>query len=91
MIGGKFGGGIGKPLNESGASVAAEFELGYVLPPLDHAFELFSSFAYTAPSIEGSSAMSDPRLPGDGKLHYRVDQQSAGSDSDCATAWCCRS
>jgi hypothetical protein len=78
VIGGKLGGGIGKPLNESGASLAAEVELGYVLPPLDHAFELFSAFAYTAPSIEGSSTMADPRLPGDGKLHYRVDQQIGG-------------
>lgn len=78
VIGGKAGAGIGKPLNASGASVAAEIELGYVLPPLDHAFEVFSAFAYSAPSIEGSSAMSDPRLPGDGKLHYRVAQQIGG-------------
>jgi hypothetical protein len=78
VIGGKAGAGIGKPLNSSGASVAAEIELGYVLPPLHHAFELFSAFAYSAPSIEGSSAMPDPRLPGDGKLHYRVEQQIGG-------------
>jgi hypothetical protein len=78
VIGGKAGAGIGKPLNASSASVAAEVELGYVLPPLDHAFEVFSAFAYCAPSIEGSSAMSDPRLPGDGKLHYRVEQQIGG-------------
>jgi hypothetical protein len=45
VIGGKLGGGLGEPLNESSASFAAEVELGYVLPPLDHAFELFTAFA----------------------------------------------
>jgi hypothetical protein len=75
VFGGKLGFGIGEPLNDSGGRVTAEVELGYVLPPLDHALELFAAFAYAAPSFEGSSTEPDPRLPGDGLVHYRVDQQ----------------
>lgn len=80
VLGGKVGAGIGKPLNEAGPSVAAQLELGYVLPPLDHTFEPFLAFAYSAPSLEGTSRQSDPRLPGDGIVRYRVDQQIGALD-----------
>lgn len=75
VLGLKAGGGIGAPLNDSDPSLAAEVELGYVLPPLDHALEVFAAFAYAVPGMEKSAELDDPRLHRDDVLSYRVEQQ----------------
>ena len=81
VLGGKVGGGLGKPWNELGASYVLEVELGYQLPlgsTLGRTFELAAIGSYTAPRTEGSGAMLDPRLPGSEPFHYEVEQQIAG-------------
>jgi hypothetical protein len=80
VLGAKLGGGIGAAFNEFGGSLGAEVELGYRLPlprPIGRAFELFSSFAYGAPQTDGSVGQRDPRLPGNGRLAYSLEQQIA--------------
>jgi hypothetical protein len=64
LIGGKVGGGLGKPFSEFGATPVFELELGYLLPPLHRSIELFVSGQYTQPGIDGISGKADPRLPG---------------------------
>jgi hypothetical protein len=81
VLGGKIGGGLGKPFNELGASYVLELELGYQLPlgsTLGRTFELAAVGSYTAPRTEGNGAELDPRLPGSEPFHYEVDQQIAG-------------
>jgi hypothetical protein len=80
VLGAKLGGGIGAGFNEFGGSLGAEVELGYRLPlpqPIGRSFELFSSFAYGAPRTSGSVGQRDPRLPGNGRLAYSLEQQIA--------------
>jgi hypothetical protein len=75
VIGGKVGASLGAPFNELGNSPSFELELGYLLPmprPIHHAFELFVDGGYSAPGSSGVSSKADPRLPGDGKLHYTL-------------------
>jgi hypothetical protein len=64
LLGGKAGGGLGKPFSEFGATPVFELELGYLLPPLHRSIELFVSGQYTQPGIDGISGKADPRLPG---------------------------
>jgi len=81
VLGGKIGGGLGKPWNELGASYVLEVELGYQLPlgsTLGRTLELAAVGSYTAPRTEGSGAEPDPRLPGSEPFHYEVEQQIAG-------------
>jgi hypothetical protein len=75
VLGAKVGGGLGKPWSEFGATPVAEFELGYMLPPLHRSIELFVSGQYTQPGIDGVSSKSDTRLPGDGQVRYDLTQQ----------------
>lgn len=78
VIGAKIGGGLGAPFNDLGGSFVGELELGYLLPlpqPIGHAFELFVSGAYSAPSMHEKVTGSDPRLPGAGTFSYDVDQR----------------
>jgi hypothetical protein len=76
-IAGKLGGGIGKPVSEFGGTPAFELELEYLLPlspPIGHSLGFFLSGQYAQPGFDGS-ADADPRLPGDGVLHYELGQQ----------------
>ena len=78
MVGPKVGASLGGPFNDLGNSPSVELELGFLLPlpqPIGHAFELFISGGYTAPSSDGVADKADPRLPGDGKLHYELQQK----------------
>lgn len=73
VLGGKIGGGLGKPFSEFGASYVLEVELGYMLPVLDKGIEIFISGQYTQPTTDGIEGESDPRLPG--TLSYDITQQ----------------
>jgi hypothetical protein len=78
VLGGKVGGGIGKPFSEFGATPVFELELGYMLPlgdPIGRSIELFVTGQFTQPGIDGKASKPDSRLPGDGILHYDVTQQ----------------
>ena len=75
LLGGKVGAGLGKPWSDFGATPVFELELGYALPPLHRAIQLFFTGQYTQPGMSGTSSARDPRLPGDGLVHYDVTQQ----------------
>jgi tetratricopeptide (TPR) repeat protein len=75
VIGAKAGGGLGKPFNEFGVSPVFELELGYLLPPLGRAIEIFVTGQYQQPAIEGGSTGEDARLLGAAPLEYEVRQQ----------------
>jgi len=75
LLGGKVGGGIGKPWSDFGGTPVFELELGYALPPLHRAIQLFFSGQYTQPGMSGTSGTKDPRLPGNGLVGYDVLQQ----------------
>lgn len=75
VIGGKVGGGLGKPWSDFGATPVFELELGYMLPPLDRAIEIFLMGQYAQPGVDGDSEEPDPRLPGADPLSYEVTQQ----------------
>lgn len=75
VIGGKVGGGLGKPWSDFGATPVFELELGYMLPPLHRAIEIFVIGQYAQPGIDGESKEPDPRLPGAEPLQYDVTQQ----------------
>ncbi len=75
VIGAKVGGGLGKPWSDFGATPVFELELGYMLPPLHRAIELFVIGQYAQPGIDGESKEADPRLPGAEPLKYDVTQQ----------------
>lgn len=76
VLGAKLGGGLG--LGALGASFVTELELGYMLPlpePILHSLELFFAAQYLQPSTNGTASDADPRLPGDGVMHYDITQQ----------------
>jgi hypothetical protein len=73
VIGGKVGGGIGT--GAVGATPIFELELGYALPPLDRAIEIFFAGQYSMPGDDGTAAEPDARLPGDGNFSYELTQQ----------------
>jgi hypothetical protein len=75
VIGGKVGGGLGKPWSDFGVTPVFELELGYMLPPLHRAIEIFVIGQYAQPGIDGESEEADPRLPGTEPLSYEVTQQ----------------
>ncbi len=75
LLGGKVGGGLGKPWSDFGATPVFELELGYALPPLHRAIELFLTGQYTQPGLSGTTGTRDPRLPGNGLVGYDVTQQ----------------
>jgi hypothetical protein len=75
LLGGKVGGGLGKPWSDFGATPVFELELGYALPPLHRAIQLFFSGQYTQPGMSGTSGIKDQRLPGNGLVSYDVLQQ----------------
>ena len=75
VIGGKVGGGLGKPFSDFGVTPVFELELGYMLPPLHRAIELFVIGQYAQPGVDGESEEADPRLPGAEPLKYDVKQQ----------------
>jgi len=75
VLGGKVGAGLGKPFSELGATPVFELELGYALPPLDRAIELFVSGQYVQPGLDGESTQADPRVPGSEPWSYEVTQQ----------------
>jgi hypothetical protein len=78
VLGAKLGGGLGQVTSEFGASYVLELELGYMLPlpkPVGRSFELFVTGQYMRPSTTGTTTADDPRLPGDGTLHYDVAEQ----------------
>lgn len=75
-LGAKLGGGLG--LGELGASPMTELEIGYLLPlpkPVGRSLGLFVSAQYLQPGVTGKTSAPDPRLPGDGTLHYDITQQ----------------
>jgi len=77
VLGLKVGGGVG--LGAFGATPVVEAELGYMLPfpqPVGRSLELFVDAQYMAPSTDGTSSETDPRLPGDGVLRYEVEAQA---------------
>jgi hypothetical protein len=69
-IGLKLGGAI-NAFNSLGAAFTPELEVGFLLPPLDQAFEIFLAARWSAPSDEGKSD-PDARLPGDGVASWSV-------------------
>jgi hypothetical protein len=73
VVGAKVGAGLSQPFGDLGTSFITELELGYVLPVLDHSFQLLLSGAYTQPHAEGT--VDDARLAG--KASYSVTQQQA--------------
>jgi hypothetical protein len=75
LLGGKVGGGPGKPWSDFGATPVFELELGYALPPLHRAIQLFFTGQYTQPGMSSTSGTKDPRLPGNGLVSYDVLQQ----------------
>jgi hypothetical protein len=75
LVGGKVGGGLGKPFSEFGATPVFELELGYALPPLHRAIEIFFTGQYTQPGIDGVTGKRDPRLPSPGLISYDLTQQ----------------
>jgi hypothetical protein len=75
-VGLKLGGGFGQPFGDLGTSFVGELEVGYVLPPLNRAIEIFLAGQYTAPSTEGT-VESDARLPGTGVMSYELTQRQA--------------
>jgi hypothetical protein len=64
VLGLKVGGAFSGVFNTFGPALSPEFELGFRLPRLDRAFEVFTSLRYAAPSTSGE-ILPDPRLPGD--------------------------
>ncbi len=77
VVGLKVGGGFSQPFGDLGSSFVGELELGYVLPVLDRALQVFVSGQYSAPETEGRTTEPDPRLPGDGVMTYDVTQRQA--------------
>ena len=78
VLGGKVGGGLGKPWSDFGATPLFELELGYMLPlgnPIGRSIELFVTGQFSQPGIDGKASKADTRLPGDGILHYEITQQ----------------
>lgn len=78
VTGAKVGAGFGQPFNESGSSFVLELEAGYLLPlpdPIYEGFEVFVSGQYSQPVTDGKSVEPDPRLPGDGIVHFEITQQ----------------
>ncbi|MGD8863180.1 MAG: hypothetical protein PVI30_24410 [Myxococcales bacterium] len=73
VIGGKVGGGLGT--GAVGATPVFELELGYALPPLNRAIEVFVAGQYSQPGTDGTASEPDPRLPGDGTFSYDITQQ----------------
>jgi hypothetical protein len=79
VVGGKAGFGIGAPFNELGGTPVGELELGFVLPlpePVDRRLQIFAAGSYVQPGTSGETD-ADPRLPGDGVLHYELRQRMA--------------
>lgn len=73
VIGGKVGGGLGT--GAVGATPLFEIELGYALPPLDRAIEVFVAAQFSQPTTDGTASEADPRLPGDSAFSYDITQQ----------------
>lgn len=81
VFGLKIGSGFSQPFNALGTSIVGEIEIGYLLPlpdPVGQSIELFVSGQYTQPSLSDTTTEADPRLPGDGLMHYEVTQQQIG-------------
>jgi hypothetical protein len=74
VLGVKVGGGFSQVFSDLGAAFIPELELGWTIPALDRALEIFVSAQWAAPSQEGK-AVADPRLPGDGVMRFDVTQQ----------------
>jgi len=75
LLGGKVGAGLGKPWSDFGATPVFELEVGYALPPLHRAIELFLAGQYTMPGMTGVSGTKDPRIPSNNLVSYDVLQQ----------------
>lgn len=73
-LGAKAGLDFAQPFNELGMSPAAELEIGWQLPALERAIEIFVAGQWANPT--GNDALAtDPRLPGDGVARYDVSQE----------------
>jgi hypothetical protein len=78
VIGPKFGANFSQAMSDLGTSFIGELEIGYVLPlpqPIGRSIEVFVTGQYTQPPIDGKTSKADPRLPGDGIMHFDITQQ----------------
>lgn len=81
VVGGKLGGGFSQPFSSLGTSFVGELELGYTLPPLKHAIEIFVAGQYASPKTEGHDIVDifgpskGTRIPG--KMSYDLTEQQA--------------
>lgn len=73
-LGAKAGVDFAQPFNALGLSPAVEIEIGWQLPALDRAIELFVAGQWAAPEGDDTLA-TDPRLPGDGIARHDVKQE----------------
>lgn len=77
VVGLKAGGGFGQVFSEFGISAVGELEIGYNLPFHDRNLGIYVTGAYSGPTVEGTTAEPDPRLPGDGIMSYSVTTHQA--------------
>jgi len=78
VFGLKVGANFSQAFSDLGTSFVGELEIGYVLPlpdPIGKSIELFITGQYTQPALEGTTSEPDPRLPGEGLMHYEITQQ----------------
>lgn len=78
VLGGKIGGGLGKPFSDFGATPVFELELGYAPKlgdPNNRSLEIFLIGQYAQPGLDGDADEPDPRVPGSDPFSYEVTQQ----------------
>jgi hypothetical protein len=78
VFGLKLGANFSQAFSDLGTSFVGELEIGYLLPlpdPIGKSIELFVTGQYTQPALEDTTGEPDPRLPGDGLMHYEITQQ----------------
>lgn len=73
----KLGAAFSQPFSDLGGSFMTELELGFTLPVLARAIELFVSGAYLEPRASGA-ALSDPRVSNDASYHIAQQETVLG-------------
>ena len=68
----KLGAAFSQPFSALGSSFTTEVELGFTLPVLERAFEIYFAGAYLEPEVSGPG-LDDPRVPSG--AHYRLVQE----------------